>query len=63
MTITEVVLIITLGYSPSSASGVHMIVKEYKQPNMEVCTTNKELINKGKDGRFDYYSLCVERVK
>ena len=63
LTITEVVLIITLGYSPSGATGVTMHVAEYVQPNMEKCKVEEQRINKAPDGRFAYFSICVERIK
>jgi len=61
MSITEVVLIITLGYSPSSATHVDMQVLEYIQPNMKKCEVEESKVNKRYPGRFDYRAICIKR--
>lgn len=63
MTGTEIVLIITLGFSPGSATHTSLRVLEYVQPDMESCLVEQERVNSFRDGRFEYYSICVSRKK
>ena len=57
----EIVLIITLGFSPGSATHTSMSVLEYIQPDMKTCHTERDQINEFPDRRFEYHSMCVTR--
>ncbi len=59
----EIILIITLGFSPGSANHTSLEVLEYVQPDMKTCTVEQEKVNNFSDGRFEYHSLCVKRLQ
>ena len=63
MSITEVILIITLGYSPSGTTHVNMNVLEYKQPSWKECVVQRERVIDQDPSMFSYEALCVTRTR
>jgi len=64
MGISEIILIINIGFSPGGASGTALEVLEYVQPNAETCKQNKKIIDSEfrKNG-FYYTAICMSRIK
>ena len=62
--ITEIVLVVMMGYSPPGASGVDMEILEYIQPNSRICQIEKKRINELKLYPFAApKAFCIERIK
>ena len=60
--LSEIVLIITLGYSPSGASGTSMTTLEYVQPDMRACLFEQRAVNDFPDEQFHYTAMCISRA-
>ena len=64
--INEIILVISIGFSPGSAHGVELRVLEYPQVSMEVCLKEMKNINNtwnNPSGRFSRKSICVRKLK
>ena len=61
---TEIILIMMLGYSPSNPANPPLQIFEYEQPSMEVCEEQRMKVNDANlNSTFDFQAICVTRAK